>query len=82
MRLWHIDKQIDKFVLYTLSESNYFLEKQQSKYNVIQPLLFAGILAAGIFLGYKMNDKSDSPLIAQISDQEGPVQIGQVEEVL
>jgi carboxyl-terminal processing protease len=82
LRLWHIDKQIDKFVLYTLSESNYFLEKQQSKYNVIQPLLFAGILAAGIFLGYKMNDKSDSPLIAQISDQEGPVQIGQVEEVL
>lgn len=45
-------------------------------------MLLSVILALGIFLGYQMNDKVDSPLISQISDQEGTVQIGRVEEVL
>lgn len=55
---------------------------QQSTYQILQPLLLSIMMAVGIFLGYKMNDKADISLVTQISEQTGNVQIGSVEEVL
>jgi len=55
---------------------------QQSTYQILQPLMLSIMMAVGIFLGYKMNDKADISLVTQISEQTGNVQIGSVEEVL
>lgn len=57
-------------------------DNQNNSYQIAQPLLLSAILALGIFMGYQMNDKTDSPLLSQISDDEGIVHIGRVEEVL
>lgn len=55
---------------------------QQTTYQILQPLMLSIMMAVGIFLGYKMNDKADISLVTQISEQTGNVQIGSVEEVL
>ncbi len=56
--------------------------KTTSNYQIAQPLLLSMMVAFGIFLGYKMNDKSDGYLISKVSSEEGSAYIGKVDEVL
>ncbi|HMP30459.1 MAG TPA: PDZ domain-containing protein, partial [Saprospiraceae bacterium] len=53
----------------------------KNSYQIAQPLLLSVMVAIGIFLGYKMNDKADGYLMARVED--GSVaSIGKVDEVI
>jgi carboxyl-terminal processing protease len=55
-------------------------EAGKSKYEYMQPLLFAVMIAIGILFGYKMNDKSER-FLAKI-DGKHDVSLGRVEEII
>lgn len=56
--------------------------KVSQGYIIVQPLLLGLMVAVGILLGYKMNEKSDTAFIQEIHHDETPPQIGRVEELI
>jgi carboxyl-terminal processing protease len=54
--------------------------KENRKIEIIQPLLLGLMMAIGIFIGYKMNEKSDR-FITKIGKNQD-IKIGRIEEVL
>jgi carboxyl-terminal processing protease len=55
-------------------------EIKQSKYEIWQPMLLAAMVAFGIFIGYKMNDK-DERFLSKI-DGDKKIELGRVEEMI
>ncbi len=53
---------------------------KHKKYEVWQPFLLSAMMAIGILIGYKMNDKSDGLVTAL--DAKDKIEIGRVEEII
>ena len=54
---------------------------EKIKYNVFQPLLLAIVLAAGMLIGYRLNEDNDITLIDKVEGHT-PGQTGRVEEII
>ena len=54
---------------------------KNNKYNIVQPLLFSIILAAGMLIGYNINDSHNKPLISGVRE-ESTGKTGKIEEII
>ncbi len=57
------------------------LDLKNNKYNIAQPLLLSIILAAGMLIGYNINEKHNKPLISGIKE-ENAGKTGKIEEII
>jgi len=56
--------------------------KDKERYNIVQPLLLAAMMAIGIMIGVKINETKTYPLIEKIDYNNGAQYTGRVEELL
>lgn len=56
--------------------------ESKEKWIVLQPLILSVMMAIGIMVGFKMNEKSESSLIEDVPYNEGHRMIGRVEELI